>query len=101
MLRKVVNAEESEEILRPPFGLRWRHARFVAEFLIDQNATAAYKRAGYRPRGHSAEVNASRLRKSPDVRAVCAAKTREQLARIYGQATARKPIRIRGLPGRW
>jgi hypothetical protein len=31
----------------------------------------------------------------------CAAKTREQLARVYGQATVREPIRIRGLPGRW
>ena len=88
-------------MLRPPYGLRWRHARFVAEYLIDLNATAAYKRAGYRARGHSAEVNASRLRKRPDVRAVCAAKTREQLARIYGRAVARAPIRIRGLPGLW
>jgi phage terminase small subunit len=85
----------------PRTGLRWRHERFVAEFLIDLNATAAYKRAGYRARGHSAEVNASRLRKRPDVRAVCAAKAREQLARIYGQVAARAPIRIRGLPGRW
>lgn len=35
-----------------------RHERFVAEYLIDLNKTAAYKRAGYRARGHSAEVNA-------------------------------------------
>ena len=84
-----------------PCGVRWRQARFVAEYLIDLNATAAYKRAGYRARGHSAEVNASRLRKRPDVRAVCAAKTREQLARIYAEVAARKAIRIRGLPGLW
>jgi hypothetical protein len=31
--------------------------------------------------------------------AACAAKTREQLARIYGRVAARAPIRIRGLPG--
>jgi len=84
----------------PRSGLRWRHERFVLEFLIDLNATAAYKRAGYRAWGHSAEVNASRFRKRPDVRAVCASKTREQLARITARrVAAREPIRVRGLPG--
>lgn len=34
---------------------------FVGEYLIDLNATAAYKRAGYTAKGNAAEVNASRL----------------------------------------
>lgn len=46
-----------------------KHRRFVDEYLIDRNATAAYKRAGYIAKGNSAEVNASRLLKRPQVRA--------------------------------
>ncbi len=38
-----------------------KQERFVQEYLIDLNATAAYKRAGYEAKGNSAEVNASRL----------------------------------------
>lgn len=38
-----------------------RQQRFVAEYLIDLNATAAYKRAGYKAAGRAAENNASRL----------------------------------------
>lgn len=38
-----------------------KQQRFVDEYLIDLNATAAYKRAGYVAEGNSAEVNASRL----------------------------------------
>ncbi len=34
---------------------------FVNEYLVDLNATAAYKRAGYTVRGNAAEANASRL----------------------------------------
>jgi phage terminase small subunit len=96
MLRK---AEESRQKLASPrSGLRPRHELFVAEYLIDWNATAAYKRAGYRARGHSAEVNASRLRKRPDVRRVCAAKVREQLARIDAcREAARAGDRLAGI----
>jgi phage terminase small subunit len=50
-----------------------KHHRFVEEYAKDGNATAAYRRAGYRARGHSAEINASRLRKRPDVTAACRA----------------------------
>jgi phage terminase small subunit len=50
-------------------GLSDQHKRFVAEYLIDQNATAAYRRAGYAAKGHSAEVNAERLLRNADVRA--------------------------------
>jgi Terminase small subunit len=34
---------------------------FVREYLVDLNATAAYKRAGYRGRGRAAENAASRM----------------------------------------
>ena len=38
-----------------------KQERFVEEYLIDLNATAAYKRAGYVGEGNTAEVNASRM----------------------------------------
>lgn len=38
-----------------------KQKRFVAEYLIDLNATAAYIRAGYATKGKAAEVNAFRL----------------------------------------
>jgi len=40
-------------------GLTPKQKRFVQEYLIDHNATAAYVRAGYSPK--TAEVNASRM----------------------------------------
>jgi phage terminase small subunit len=45
-----------------------RQAAFVREYLIDLNATAAYKRAGYKAQGRSAENAASRLLGSVGVR---------------------------------
>jgi phage terminase small subunit len=42
-------------------GLTPKQQLFVREYLVDLNATAAYRRAGYEARGNSAEVNASRL----------------------------------------
>jgi len=48
-----------------------RHERFVAEFLKDGNATQAYIRAGYSPRG--AQPSASRLLRDPRVEAAVAA----------------------------
>lgn len=42
-------------------GLTPKQKRFAEEYLIDLNATAAYKRAGYSANGTTAEVNASRL----------------------------------------
>ncbi len=44
-----------------------KQQRFVAEYLIDLNATAAYKRAGYKGTGNSAEVTASQLLSNPKV----------------------------------
>ena len=38
-----------------------KQQRFVAEYLVDLNATAAYRRAGYTATGQSAGVNAARL----------------------------------------
>lgn len=40
---------------------------FVREYLIDLNATAAYKRAGYVAKGNAAEVNAARLLRNAQV----------------------------------
>ncbi|UXC93117.1 terminase small subunit [Sphingobium sp. RSMS] len=51
-----------------------KQARFVEEYLVDLNATAAYRRAGYVAKGNSAEVNASRLLRNAKVqRAIAAA----------------------------
>lgn len=46
-----------------------RQRRFVEEYLVDMNATAAYKRAGYAARGNAAEVNAARLLRNAQVQA--------------------------------
>jgi phage terminase small subunit len=54
-----------------PEPLPPRHARFVAEFLKDGNATQAYIRAGYSPRG--AQPSASRLLRQPAIEAAIAA----------------------------
>jgi phage terminase small subunit len=41
--------------------------RFADEYLVDLVATAAYARAGYKVKGHGAEVNASRLLQKPHI----------------------------------
>lgn len=43
------------------------HARFVEEFLVDLNASKAYRRAGYQ--GKNANVQSSRLMRSPEIQA--------------------------------
>lgn len=58
-----------------------RQARFVAEYLVDLNATAAYKRAGYRGTGRTAENNASRLLGVAGVQEAIAAARQEQQQR--------------------
>jgi phage terminase small subunit len=63
-------------------GLSDKHQRFVAEYLIDQNASAAYKRAGYKAKGNSAEVNAARLLRNAQIRAAIAAGTAKTLAKL-------------------
>jgi hypothetical protein len=46
-----------------------KQRRFVDEYLIDFNASAAYKRAGYAAKGNAAEVNAARLLRNAQVQA--------------------------------
>ena len=46
-----------------------RQSRFIDEYLIDFNATAAYKRAGYTATGNAAEVGAHQLLRNPKVAA--------------------------------
>ncbi len=42
-------------------ALTAKQKKFADEYLVDLNATAAYRRAGYVAKGNAAEVNASRL----------------------------------------
>lgn len=51
-----------------------RQKRFCNEFLVDMNATAAYKRAGYAAQGNAAEAAASRLLSNAKVQAYIAEK---------------------------
>jgi len=53
---------------RAASGLTPKQQAFVREYLIDLNATAAYKRAGYLATGRAAENNASRLLGNAGVR---------------------------------
>lgn len=46
-----------------------RHERFALEYLKDLNATAAYRRSGYKAKGHSAEVKANELVRKVEVAA--------------------------------
>lgn len=45
---------------------------FVREYLIDLNASAAYRRAGYAAKGNAAEVGAHQLLRNPKVAAAVA-----------------------------
>ncbi|KTR48446.1 terminase small subunit, partial [Pantoea ananatis] len=49
------------------YGLSEQQIRFVEEYLIDLNRTAAYKRAGYKGEGNTAYVNASRMLRNAKV----------------------------------
>lgn len=66
----------------PPMSLSPKHERFVREYLVDRNATAAYRRAGYAARGHSAENGAYRLMKNDEVRAAIEAEERKLAERL-------------------
>lgn len=44
-----------------------KQERFITEYLIDLNATGAYRRAGYIAKGNAAEVNASKLLRNAKV----------------------------------
>jgi phage terminase small subunit len=58
--------------------LKPKQQRFVAEYVLDQNAAEAYKRAGYRAIGRSAEVCAHRLLRKAAVRAAIDAILRQR-----------------------
>lgn len=66
-----------------------RQQRFVEEYVVDLNATAAYKRAGYKATGNAAEVNAARLLSNAQVKAAIAA-----LQQARSQATGITAERI-------
>lgn len=65
-----------------------RQRAFVHEYLIDLNATAAYKRAGYRATGRAAENAASRLLGFVGVAAAIAAAQAQRAARLDVSADA-------------
>lgn len=50
-----------------PYNLTPLQWRFVQEYLVDLNAAEAYRRAGYKARGHAAEASASRLLSNVEV----------------------------------
>lgn len=58
-------------------SLNPRQERFAHEYLVDLNMTAAYKRAGYKAKGHAAEVLASNLLKNLEVQAIVQAGRQE------------------------
>ncbi len=59
-----------------------KQERFVREYLVDRNATAAYRRAGYAARGHSAETGGHRLLRNAEVRAAIEAEEQKLAERM-------------------
>lgn len=55
-----------------------KQQRFVEEYLIDLNASAAYKRAGYSAKGNAAETCAARLLRNVQVQAAISELRAEQ-----------------------
>jgi phage terminase small subunit len=62
--------------------LNARQQRFIDEYLVDLNATAAYQRAGYRPSGHTAESAASRLLSNVEVQSEIKRRQQQRADRI-------------------
>jgi phage terminase small subunit len=58
--------------------LTLKQQRFAAEYCVDLNATAAYRRAGYNARGNAAEACASRLLSNAKVQKII--QEREKIA---------------------
>jgi phage terminase small subunit len=63
-------------------GLNTRHARFVAEYLIDGNAGKAYTRAGYSATPAAAAANGHRLLKNAEIAAAIEAGQQKTLAKL-------------------
>lgn len=83
-------SERKRRAPKPKSGLTAKQKLFVAEYLIDCNATQAAIRAGYRPR--SAEVHASRLLRNAKVaealatgQAKLAVKTEVKAEKVIGE----------------
>jgi phage terminase small subunit len=66
-----IGAPQGEVAALSPRPLSMRHGRFVLEYLRDGNATQAYIRAGYSPRG--AQPSASKLLRDPRIAAAVSA----------------------------
>lgn len=64
-----------------PKKLTARQEEFVQQYLIDLNASAAYRRAGYTACGNCAEVNAARLLRNAKVAAAIEKAMAERAAR--------------------
>jgi Terminase small subunit len=87
-----------------------RHEQFCLEYIKDRIGSAAYKRAGYRATGNSAEVNAAQLLRNAQVMAriaelnsgitsnaiVTAQERREALSRIIRGEEHDIPSSVRG-----
>lgn len=73
-----------------------KQQRFVEEYLVDLNATAAYRRAGYAAKGNAAEVNAARLLRNAQVQAaISAAQTkRSEETRIDAAYVLRQAVKL-------
>jgi len=65
-----------------------KQERFVQEYLLDLNAAAAYKRAGYIARGNAAESAASRLLRNVKVQAAVTAAQAERAQHLKIDANA-------------
>lgn len=62
-------------------GLAPQQRRFVDEFLVDLNASAAYTRAGYKAKPEAARTNAARLLSNAHVQAAIEVATAKRSAR--------------------
>jgi phage terminase small subunit len=73
-----------------------KQKRFVSEYLIDLNATAAYGRAGYKGKGSTATVNASRMLANANISAEIAKKMqkREERTEITQDRVLRELARV-------
>ncbi|HBU6145350.1 TPA: terminase small subunit [Klebsiella oxytoca] len=66
--RQTNESTNDEWTLNPDeYGLTDMQARFVNEYLIDMDKTAAYKRAGYKSKGETAAAAARRLYRNVSV----------------------------------
>lgn len=66
----------------PETGLQEKQQRFADEYLIDFNATEAYRRAGYSAKGAAAHAAASRLLANTAVQAYLTARKAELASRV-------------------